>query len=73
MESSDFLFGALFVASFVFMAPMQVAEEAFQVALVAGRGFVVLFLEGGVFYEELAVFAPVFWLPRRQYEFLESR
>lgn len=44
------------------MAAVEVAKEALEVTLVAGSGFVVLFLEGGVFYEELAVFAPVFWL-----------
>lgn len=48
------------------MTPVQVAEEAFQVALVAGRGLVVLFLEGGVFDVELAVFAPVSGLLQRQ-------
>lgn len=44
------------------MGAVEITQKALEVALVAGGGFVVLFLEGGVFDEELAVFAPVFWL-----------
>lgn len=44
------------------MRAVEVTQKALEVALVAGGGFVVLFLERGVFDEELAVFAPVFGL-----------
>jgi hypothetical protein len=41
---------------------VQALQRALDVALVAARGFMLLFLEFGVFDVELAVFAPVFWL-----------